>query len=58
MLEPASTYYLLPFIRPERHPANTAWAAAHNGMQWLLDMNWAEFDANMTGTISNQAAPM
>ena len=22
--------------RPERHPANTAWAAAEDGMQWLL----------------------
>ncbi|MFW5690168.1 MAG: hypothetical protein ACOC1U_11410 [Spirochaetota bacterium] len=31
--------------RPDRHPANTAWAAAENGMQWLLDMTWDEFDA-------------
>ena len=31
--------------RPERHPANTAWAAARDGMQWLLDMSWDEFDA-------------
>lgn len=31
--------------RAERHPANTAWAAAEDGMQWLLDMSWDEFDA-------------
>jgi adenylate kinase family enzyme len=31
--------------RAEQHPANTAWAAARDGMQWLLDMSWDEFDA-------------
>jgi hypothetical protein len=29
----------------DRHPANTAWAAAENGLAWLLDMSWDEFDA-------------
>ena len=31
--------------QPDRHPANAAWAAAGNGLQWLLDMSWDEFDA-------------
>ena len=99
--------------RAERHPANTAWAAARDGMQWLLDgglyhpqilsrvmprerivslvaphldstavwtgtderlamkemigrlndperawRTFLEFDANMTRTISNQAAAL
>jgi cytidylate kinase len=30
---------------PVRHPANSAWAAADNGLEWLLSMSWAEFDA-------------
>ena len=28
-----------------RHPSNSQWAAAPNGLAWLLAMNWAEFDA-------------
>jgi len=29
----------------DRYPANTAWAAADDGLAWLLDMSWDEFDA-------------
>lgn len=28
---------------PTRHPVNTAWAAAPNGLGWLLAMTWDEF---------------
>lgn len=27
-----------------RHPANHVWAQAPNGLQWLLSMNWAQFE--------------
>lgn len=27
-----------------RHPVNTAWHNAENGMAWLLDMGWDEFN--------------
>ncbi|MCB8946679.1 MAG: hypothetical protein H6653_01575 [Ardenticatenaceae bacterium] len=30
---------------PTRHPINSQWAAALNGLAWLLEMSWAEFDA-------------
>ena len=30
---------------PTRHPVNSQWAAAPNGLAWLLEMSWAEFDA-------------
>lgn len=30
---------------PERHPAQTAWAGAANGLAWLLALSWAEFDS-------------
>jgi len=30
---------------PIRHPVNRAWAGVENGLGWLLDMSWAEFDA-------------
>ena len=30
---------------PSRHPVNSQWAAAPNGLAWLLEMSWAEFDA-------------
>jgi len=26
------------------HPVNLAWASAPNGLAWLLDMSWEEFD--------------
>ena len=29
---------------PDRHPVNTAWASAPNGLAWLLDMSWEEFE--------------
>jgi hypothetical protein len=29
---------------PDRHPANDAWSQAPNGLAWLLDMSWAEFN--------------
>jgi hypothetical protein len=29
---------------PVRHPANSAWAAAPNGLRWLLEMSWQQFD--------------
>jgi hypothetical protein len=29
---------------PDRHPVNTAWARAENGLAWLLAMSWDEFD--------------
>jgi hypothetical protein len=28
----------------ERHPVNRTWSMAQNGLAWLLDMSWAEFD--------------
>jgi hypothetical protein len=30
---------------PENHPVNTAWSTANNGLAWLLDMSWDEFDS-------------
>lgn len=30
---------------PSRHPVNSEWAAAANGLAWLLAMSWAKFDA-------------
>jgi hypothetical protein len=30
---------------PVRHPANTAWSTAPDGLAWLLGMPWEEFDA-------------
>jgi hypothetical protein len=32
-------------FRLERHPVNIAWAAAQDGLAWLLDMSWDEFDS-------------
>ena len=29
---------------PTRHPVNSAWAAAENGLAWLLDLSWGEFN--------------
>ncbi len=29
---------------PQRHPVNTAWATAPNGLAWLLAMSWGEFN--------------
>ena len=29
---------------PTKHPVNTAWATAPNGLGWLLDMSWDEFN--------------
>jgi hypothetical protein len=29
----------------ERHPVNTAWATAQDGLAWLLAMSWEEFDS-------------
>ncbi len=29
---------------PERHPVNTAWTTAENGLAWLLSMSWDEFN--------------
>jgi hypothetical protein len=28
----------------ERHPVNMAWSTASNGLAWLLDMSWDEFN--------------
>jgi hypothetical protein len=28
----------------ESHPVNKAWASARDGLAWLLDMSWDEFD--------------
>ena len=30
---------------PERHPVNTKWATAENGLAWLLNMSWDEFNS-------------
>ena len=30
---------------PTRHPANTAWASAPDGLAWLLGLTWDEFDS-------------
>lgn len=32
-------------FRQEVHPVNLAWASAPNGLAWLLDMSWEEFDS-------------
>ena len=29
---------------PERHPVNTAWTSAENGLAWLLSMSWDDFN--------------
>ncbi len=29
----------------ERHPVNSAWSTARDGLAWLLDMSWDEFDS-------------
>ncbi len=29
----------------ERHPVNKAWSTAQQGLAWLLDMSWDEFDS-------------
>ncbi len=29
----------------ERHPVNKAWSSARDGLAWLLDMSWDEFDS-------------
>ncbi len=28
----------------ERHPVNSAWSSARDGLAWLLDMSWDEFN--------------
>lgn len=28
----------------ERHPVNKAWSSSENGLAWLLDMSWDEFN--------------
>lgn len=30
---------------PDRHPINSQWAATSNGLAWLMEKSWAEFDA-------------
>ena len=30
---------------PTRHPVNTAWSAAPDGLAWLLGLSWDEFDS-------------
>ena len=32
-------------FNPENHPVNTAWSTANNGLAWLLDMSWDEFNS-------------
>jgi len=29
----------------DRHPVNKAWSSARDGLAWLLDMSWDEFDS-------------
>jgi len=29
----------------ERHPVNSAWSTSRDGLAWLLDMSWDEFDS-------------
>ena len=29
----------------KRHPVNSAWSTAQDGLAWLLDMSWDEFDS-------------
>lgn len=29
----------------DRHPVNKAWSSARDGLAWLLDMSWEEFDS-------------
>jgi hypothetical protein len=30
---------------PQRHPVSSAWASAGDGLRWLLEMSWDDFDA-------------
>ncbi len=30
---------------PDRHPVNTAWSTSENGLAWLLNMSWDEFNS-------------
>ena len=30
-------------FNPKIHPVNTAWAAAPNGLDWLLSMSWDDY---------------
>ncbi len=32
-------------LSPMRHPVNTAWSAAPDGLAWLLGLSWDEFDS-------------
>lgn len=32
-------------FRQDRHPVNAAWSTAPDGLAWLLDMSWDEFDS-------------
>jgi hypothetical protein len=36
------TYH--PRFTAERHPVNTLWSKSENGLAWLLDMTWDEFN--------------
>jgi hypothetical protein len=31
-------------FKQDRHPVNKAWSSAQDGLAWLLDMSWEEFD--------------
>ena len=37
------TYHTM--FSPSRHPVSCRWAAADDGLSWLLDMTWKEFDS-------------
>ena len=32
-------------LSPTRHPVNTAWSAAPDGLAWLLRLSWDQFDS-------------
>ncbi|HUN23533.1 MAG TPA: hypothetical protein PK299_10425 [Anaerolineales bacterium] len=35
----------------EKHPVNTTWSKSHNGLAWLLDMPWDDFNHFNQATI-------
>jgi hypothetical protein len=46
----------MPRYTAERHPANTAWLAAENPLQWMLALSWEAFDAHNAATTAEYLA--
>jgi hypothetical protein len=46
----------MPRYNAQQHPANAAWLAAANPLQWMLALPWAEFDAHNAATTAEYLA--